>query len=329
MTDEGVEPTTAEPADLPYHPRLVAAALACVGVSIGGAILGLGLMVGMSQSSIPLAPVMATLLLIQVPGAIAALVLSILGGMWRRGLDAATTAVLLATTLGADLMLWPFIATQTHLSFVALGSCISPFGSCSSDDSSDLWIGVAIQTLLLALALSCLAHWLWRFRPQAFEQRSNRLAMLGIAVVLAAVIAAIDANIDSPITSLHINDSTGSDSSFGSFPPASPGSGSGDQGGSVLLVNDLGRSVRLVYCPHQNCSHQKAHTMAPSATATFKASSGLTPDSFVVLGSGSAPLCQTVDGSFPGGPSGANMQPLSSADHETCGLDVETLTVPH
>lgn len=323
MSHEGIEPTTAEPAELPYDPRFVAAALAAAGLSIGAAILGLGLMVGMSRSTVPLAPVMATLLLIQVPGALTVLVLSIFGRMWRRGLDAATTAVLLATTLGADLMLWPFIATQTNVNFVAFGNCVSPFGSCSSDDSADLWIGVGIQTLLLALVLSCLAHWLWRLRPTASERRTHRLALLGIAVALAAVIAAIDANIDAPSVSLHVSDSNGQDSSVG------PGSGSGDQGGSVILVNDLGHTVRLVYCPHQNCSHQKARTMASGATAMFKAPGGVDPDSFVVLGSGSQPVCQTVDGSFPGGPPGAATQPLSSADPESCGMDVDTLTVPH
>ena len=330
MSNDGVEPTTAEPTELLYDQRFVAAALACAGLSIGGAILGLGVMVGVSKSSITLAPVMLTLLLVQVPGAVAALVLSILGGMWRRGLDAATTAVLLAATLGADLMLWPFIATQTNVSIVGFGRCVSPFGSCDYNGSTDLWIGIGVQTLLLALMLTCLTHWLWRLRPDVPQQRGNRLAMVGIAVLIVAMLAAIDSNI-STSHSVSINDSNGS--SFGSFPPVSPGSGSANRGGSILLVNDLGHTVRVVYCPHQNCSNQKARTMASGATSTFTAStfttsSGTAPDSFVVLDSGSAPVCQIVDASFDGSP-GANLQPLSSADPGSCGMDVNSLTVPH
>lgn len=328
MTDEGAQPTTPAAAGPEYDQRLIVAVLACVGISIGGAILGLGVMVGMSKSSIPLAPVMLTLLLIQVPGAIAALVLSILGGMWRRGLDGVTTAVLLVTTLGADLMLWPFMATQTNVSIVGFGQCVSPLGSCSSDGTADLWIGVGVQTLLLALVLTCMAHWLWRLRPASFAQRNNRLAMLAVGFVLAAVVAAIDGSISTTV-SVNISDSTGPNSDFGSFPPVSPGSGSGTSGGTVILSNDLGRSVRVVYCPHQNCTHQKARTMASGATAPFHGvSTSMMPDSFVVLSTGAAPVCQTVDPNFEGAGS-MNIQPLSSADRETCGLDVQTLTVPH
>lgn len=325
MTD-GEIAAEPQPITVDYQPRLVAAALACVWFSVVAVMVAMGLIVALqgahSSSVAVVVPVIAMLFFVQVPGAIALLVLSILAGMWRPWLDAVMSAVLLLTMVATNLMLWPLIEAQPGVGFFACSQDGCTFGP----STTDLWIGVGVQTLLLAILLVSTSHWIWRLRPDTSSQKTNRLAIAGIALVCAAILAAVDANIPTGSITTSISDSntfSGGSASASSGPPAA-------SAGPVLLTNDLGHTVRVVFCPRQICSGQAAHTMKAGASATFTGNGGKIPDSFVVLGDGSAPKCQTTD--IPdgfGGPAGMNVQPLSSADAETCGMDVQTLTVPH
>jgi hypothetical protein len=314
------EELTAEPptkaAD--YNPRLIAAALACVWFAVVCVMAAMGLILILqsahSASTVIAAPVMALLFLVQVPAAVGVLVLSILGGMWRAWIDGLMAAALLLSMLAVDLILWPLIESMPGIGSVSCSQEGCSFGS----STTQLWIGVGVQTLMLAILLVVTAHWLWRLRPAAVAQKANRLTIAGIALVCVAILAAVDANISTGSATMSI---TGS----GMFSSGSASSSSGpsdvNPSGRVNLTNDLGKTVRVVYCPGQDCSGQGARTLSPGAQTTFTAKGGSLPDSFVVLDAGS-PRCGIGDPT-------AGPMPLSSADAGSCGMDVQTLTVPH
>ena len=316
----GEEITTTPPRSRPdANPRLAVAALACVWFSIASVVAAMGLMLAV-QGSNPngvLLPMIQSLLLLQVPAAIALLVLSILCGMWGTRLDSAVTAVLLVAVAAADLMLWPIAASPSRL---ALGACLDTCGSGTTN--ADLWTGVGIQTLVLALLLVCSAHWLWRLRPDESDQKSNRLVVLAVAAVFVVALAAIDANIDtssSPSSPSPFNSGSG----FGTSGPTSAPTPSLAPTGKVTLSNDLGQTVRVVYCPQRNCTGQHARAMDTMALATFTTyGTAQAPDSFVVLDGPNGPSCATV------GKPGDGHVLLSSADSGACDTDLTTLSVP-
>ncbi|MGN6721361.1 MAG: hypothetical protein ACTHJM_01970 [Marmoricola sp.] len=302
-----------------YNPRLIAAALACVWFAVLGVMAAMGLILILqsahSASTVVAAPVMVLLFLVQVPAAVGVLVLSILGGMWRAWIDGVMSAALLLSMMAVDLILWPLIESQPGVGFTSCSQDGCTFGS----STTDLWIGVGVQTLLLAILLVVTAHWLWRLRPQTGAQKVNRLVIAGIALVCAGILAAVDANISTHTATMSI---TGSGMFSGGSASSSSGPSDLTAAGPVNLINDLGKTVRVVYCPGQNCSGQSARTLAAGAQATFTAKGGSMTDSFVVLGARSRPICGLADSTM-------GSMPLSSADTETCGMDVATLTVPH
>lgn len=311
----GEEITTTPPPSRPdTHQRLMVAALACAWFSIASVVAAMGLMLAVqgSNPSVVLIPMMQSLLLLQVPAAVALLVLSILGGMWGSLLDSAVTAALLAAVAAADLMLWPLTSSSSGIAF---GACPD---TCGSATNTDLWIGVGIQALVLAILLACSAHWLWRLRPDDSDQRANRLLAVAVAAVFVVALAAIDSNIDtSPSQSRY-------SSGFGMNGPSSRPTPSLAPTGKVTLSNDLDQPVRVVYCPQRDCTGQHARAMDSMALANFTTygSSG-TPDSFVVLDGPEGPACATV------GKPGDGHVLLSSAASNLCDTDITTLSVPH
>ncbi|HWU31279.1 MAG TPA: hypothetical protein VN108_00320 [Marmoricola sp.] len=309
-----------------YQPRFVTAVLACAWLAVTSSTVGSGLMLlvdGSTTAATLMLPIV-TMMFLAIPAVIAILVLSIVGGMWRRWVDGIMSAALLAVTVGSGLMFWPVLATQINTDMTVIGNCFASSGPCSTRGSNtDIWIGAGIQAVILAILLVCTSHWTWRLRPEASQRRSQNQGLIALALACAAIVVAIDLNIP---TTRSIDDSN-SNAGFFSYSPQGPGPGTTDSGpgsmmapgGQTTLTNDLGHSARVVYCPHQNCSGQQAHVIEPGATQSFTSTSGPMPDSFVVLDDGSGPKCQLAD------PMGGNT-PLSSADAQTCGIDVQTLT---
>lgn len=305
-----------------YHQRFVSAVLACAWLAVICAIIGTGLMLlvdGLTAAAV-LMLLIVTLMFLAIPASVAVLVMSVVGGMWNRWVDGIITAALLLVTLSADLVFWPLAASQTNIDFASLGGCMAGGGGCSTGSDTEFWVGVGIQILILVALLVCTSHWMWRLNPQTSKRRSQTIALVALAVAGAGILAAIDLNIPAgPNLQRQFADYNGGSGWF-AYSPTDTGPGSGPTGGPTTLVNDLGHPARVVYCPLQNCAGQPARTIASGASASFPDKSTMTdPDSFVILGS--PPLCQTVDG--PGG----DTMPLSSADAQTCGMDVQTLTV--
>lgn len=200
-----------------YHSRLVTAVLACAWLAVISSTVASGLMLAIdgSAKTAALAAPMATLMFLTISAGVAVVVLNILGGMWRPWVDGLMTAALLIITLGAGLMSWPVMTSQIDIEVSAFRGCVTSADSCTVHGSnSDIWTGVAIQTVIVAALLVCTSHWAWRLHPQVSKRKPQAKALIALCLVCVAVVAAIDLNIP---TSRTVDGSGTDPSNSGSF----------------------------------------------------------------------------------------------------------------
>lgn len=93
--------------------------------------------------------------------------------------------------------------------------------------------------------------------------------------------------------------------------------------GMVRVHNDQQETVRVTFCPQQDCRGQFAHRLREGEHLDFKVQAGVVPDSIVVRTGDGAARCEVVSPS-----DGSRSLPvrLSETDARTCGADVDSMT---
>lgn len=289
-----------EPVRPPYRTGLVIIGLAFVWVSL---ITGVALEPALFLFN-PLLVLLAFFAsMLHSVAALAFLVLSIVGRMWRRWGDGLVTLLLL-------LLAW----FSPGLLIVSAVRQPSPLFGSPTLDSLTFRLAYVAGVLVVALGT---VYWARRLVLQ-----SGRLDGSGRRVVLVVAGASALLSVGIALALVFAR-------------PLLPPFGGGvlvvNPSFKVHLVNDTGHTVEVTYCPHQNCTGQSAATLQPDAQLTLVADSGSLPDSVVVQAEGQPTTCALLPdlGFGKGGKKIHDAKTTFSlaqeADTATCGMDVATL----
>jgi uncharacterized membrane protein len=290
-------------ASKPYKPRAVITAVSCAWLAVlSGLAINPPLLSQFGAEGVIVGVTIAGA--VNSLASLVVLITTIVGGMWRRWKDGLSALAFILIAVSTPVLV---LGTLTSSDTGGNSSCNVRVSSiCIGLPSSptSIFMRVLLAVVILIVAV-CTIHWTRRLMLQSgriLDGGARR--WLVVAVSILGLVGAATA-----VSPVHFT---------------------GPGPGKVRVRNDLGETVKITFCPKQECSHQATRRLRDGDHLDFKLRSGDTPDSVVVQDHhgtrcGTLPMADEMSDPAETITGDTRMNLSDNVDTDSCGADVESM----